>query len=69
MGRIMLELEPGGHCGSYGDHRSGQHVTPKGRNTYVVTILKTKRDRDMITTEREYEVMGCLSFAALVGVA
>jgi len=36
---------------------------------YVVSISKTKLDRAMVTTKREYEVTGYLSFAVVVEIA
>jgi len=36
---------------------------------HVVNSLKTKRDRAMVSIKPEYEVIGCLSIAMIIGTA
>jgi len=48
--------------------RCGQNVL-KAAKFKVVTIFKTKQDRAMVTAKCEYEVIDCLSFAMVIGIA
>lgn len=60
----MLKVEATGHC-SYVVTRN----VLQAEKNYVAKMSKTRRDRALVTTKREQEVVGCQSsFVVVFGV-